>query len=164
MRHRSLIPLSQDHHHGLALALRCRKQSLGQIKPMGSEGLRLRADEFREFLVKQLIPHFRAEEEVLFPLMRTAVPGSVALLDDLLGDHEKFRRAATELVEDAGLSKLIFDLGDLLEVHIRREERELFPLFERQVEGAKADAAGEEIRRILGTPGDAKTIRMRVRE
>ena len=45
MRHPSLLLLSHDHHHGLALALRCRKQGLGQIKPMGAEGLRERAKE-----------------------------------------------------------------------------------------------------------------------
>ena len=149
MRHPSLIPLSHDHHHGLALALRCRKQALGQLKPMGTQGLRIRAEEFREFFDKQLTPHFRAEEEVLFPLMRRAVPESAAVIDELLREHEKFRQAAPGLDGDRGLSKLIFDLGDLLEIHIRREERELFPLFEQQVGSAEAEAVGEEIRKKL---------------
>ncbi len=151
MRHPSLIPLSHDHHHGLALALRCRKQALGQLKPMGAQGLKIRAEEFREFFDKQLIPHFRAEEEVLFPLMRRAVPGSATLLDELLRDHEKFRQAMPRFEAGTGLSKLIFDLGDLLESHIRREERELFPLFEQEVESTEAEAVGEEIRKTLTT-------------
>lgn len=154
MRHPSLTRLSHDHHHGLALALRCRKQSLGQLKPMGAEGLRLRAAEFREFFDKQLIPHFRAEEEVLFPLMRAAVPESAALLDDLLRDHETFRQGVQELAAGTGLSKLMFDLGDLLERHIRREERELFPLFEQHVESSEAEAAGEKIQTILASGAD----------
>jgi iron-sulfur cluster repair protein YtfE (RIC family) len=149
MRHPSLLSLSHDHHHGLALALRCRKQSLGQSKPTGAAGLRLRAEEFREFFDKQLIPHFRAEEEVLFPLMRAAVPQSAVLLDDLLRDHETFRQEVQKLTTGAGLSKLIFDLGDLLERHIRREERELFPLFEQHVESATAEAVGEKMKTIL---------------
>ena len=154
MRHPSLIALSHDHHHGLALALRCRKQALGQIKPMGAAGLRLRADEFREFFADQLIPHFRAEEEILFPAIRAAVPESAALLDELLGDHEAFRQGAQKLAAGSGLSKLIFDLGDLLERHIRREERELFPLFEQHVESAAAEAAGENISKILAKRKD----------
>jgi iron-sulfur cluster repair protein YtfE (RIC family) len=149
MRHPSLTPLSHDHHHGLALALRCRKQALGQLKPMGPGGLRLRAQEFREFFDKQLTPHFRAEEEVLFPFMRAAVPESAALLDDLARDHGAFRQAVQKLAAETGLSKLIFDLGDLLERHIRREERELFPLFEKHVEGSKAEIVGEKIKSIL---------------
>ena len=76
MRHPSLIPLSHDHHHGLALALRCRKQALGQLKPMGAAGLRERAAEFLEFYRSNLALHFRAEEEALFPPMRAVLPGS----------------------------------------------------------------------------------------
>jgi iron-sulfur cluster repair protein YtfE (RIC family) len=118
---------------------------------MGAEGLRLRADEFREFFAKQLVAHFRAEEAVLFPLMRAEVPISATLLDELLGDHETFRQALPQLGTGTGLSKLLFDLGDLLERHIRREERELFPLFEQHVETVKAEAVGEAIKKILAS-------------
>src|SRR6185503_4309767 len=78
MRHPSLLPLSHDHHHGLALALRCRKQALGQIKPMGAVGLKERADEVLSFFRNNLIAHFGAEEEFLFPFMRLNVAGSAA--------------------------------------------------------------------------------------
>ena len=149
MRHASLAPLSQDHHHGLALALRCRKQALGQIKPMGVEGLRERAKEFLAFYASNLVPHFRAEEEVLFPLLRSAVPESEQMIDELVQNHAEIRQAIPQLETGAGLAKLIFDLGDLLERHIRKEERELFPLFEQHVEGAKIESAGAEIKRIL---------------
>ena len=147
MRHASLVPLSQDHHHGLALALRCRKQSLGQIRPMGAEGLRERAKEFLAFYASNLIPHFRAEEEVLFPLLRSVVPGSGEMIDELVRNHAQIRAAIPQLEAGTGLAKLIFDLGDLLERHIRKEERELFPLFEQHVEGGKAETAGVEIKR-----------------
>jgi hemerythrin-like domain-containing protein len=149
MRHPSLIPLSQDHHHGLALALRCRKQALGQIKPMGGEGLRESAKEFLVFYQTHLVPHFRAEEEALFPLLRLAAPESEDMIDELVRDHEKIRHAIPQLEGEIGLAKLIFDLGDLLERHIRKEERELFPLFEQHVEGRQAEAVGEEIKTIL---------------
>jgi hemerythrin-like domain-containing protein len=149
MRHPSLILLSQDHHHGLALALRCRKQALGQIKPMGAEGLRERANEFVVFYGAHLAPHFRAEEEVLFPLLRSAVKGSEEMIDELVRDHGQIRQAIPTLEGETGLAKLIFDLGDLLERHIRKEERELFPLFELHVEARQAEAVGVEIKKIL---------------
>jgi hemerythrin-like domain-containing protein len=149
MRHASLIPLSQDHHHGLALALRCRKQALGQIKPMGAEGLRERAKEFVVFYRAHLVPHFRAEEEALFPLLRSAVPECQDMIAELVRDHRQIRQAIPQLEDGTGLAKLIFDLGDLLERHIRKEERDLFPLFEQHVEGRQAETVGEEIRRIL---------------
>jgi hemerythrin-like domain-containing protein len=149
MRHASLVPLSQDHHHGLALALRCRKQALGQIKPMGAEGLRERAKEFLAFYAINLVPHFRAEEEVLFPLLRSVVPESEGMIDELMRNHAQIRQATPQLEAGTGLAKLIFDLGDLLERHIRKEERELFPLFEQHVEGGMAEIAGVEIKNIL---------------
>src|SRR5882724_4225271 len=149
MRHASLVPLSQDHHHGLALALRCRKQSLGQIKPMGAEGLRERAKEFLAFYASNLVPHFRAEEEVLFPLLGSAVPESGEMIEELVRDHAQIRAAIPQLEGGTGLAKLIFDLGDLLERHIRKEERELFPLFVQHVKAAEAVAIGQELKKVL---------------
>ena len=153
MRHPSLVLLSHDHHHGLALALRCRKQALGQLKPIGAAGLRERAKEFVDFYRINLIAHFRAEEEILFPLTRAAVPDSAALLDELLDQHAQLRQAVPQLEAGSGLAKLIFDLGDLLERHIRKEERELFPLFEAHIDAVKADAVGVELKKILGEGG-----------
>jgi hemerythrin-like domain-containing protein len=149
MRHPSLVPLSHDHHHGLALALRCRKQSLGQLKPMGASGLRERAAELSTFYASNLVAHFRAEEEVLFPALRSAVPESGPIIDELVRDHREIRKRVPELAVGTGLAKTLFDLGDLLERHIRKEERELFPLFEEQLEKFEADAVGAEIKKNL---------------
>jgi hemerythrin-like domain-containing protein len=151
MRHPSLLALSHDHHHGLALALRCRKQALGQLKPMGVEGLRERAREFREFFATNLVNHFRAEEEVLFPPLGSRVPESGEIIDLLLREHEQIRSAMPHLQAERGLRKLIFDLGDLLERHIRKEERELFPLFEEHVDRFDAETLGQRIKTILAS-------------
>lgn len=149
MRHPSLIPLTHDHHHGLALALRCRKQALGQLRPMGAQGLKERAEEVKSFVESNLRAHFRAEEEVLFPLMLSLVPQSQRLIEELLKEHEQIRDGVGRLEENAGLAKLLFDLGDLLERHIRREERELFSLFERYVTAAEAESMGREMEKFL---------------
>lgn len=149
MRHPSLIPLSHDHHHGLALALRCRKQALGQLKPMGAAGLRERAAEFIQFYRRNLAAHFRAEEEALFPPMRAALPDIGSLLDELTREHGALRQGATQLEAGIGLAKLVFDLGDLLERHIRKEERELFPLFEKHADGLNAEAVGAALKDML---------------
>jgi len=149
MRHPSLISLSQDHHHGLALALRCRKQALGQLKPMGAKGLKERAVEVREFFTNHLVAHFRAEEEALFPKLVEFVPESAAIVDQLVREHHQLRDGVAQLDTDAGLGKLVFDFGDLLERHIRKEERELFPLFDQHVGATGAETVGDEIKKIL---------------
>lgn len=148
-RHPGLIPLSHDHHHALALALRCRKQALGQIKPTGAEGLRLRASEFLSFFATELSSHFEAEEKILFPAMSVHVPDSEQLVAELVRDHETLRSATAELKSTRRLGKVIFDLGDLLERHIRREERELFPLFEQHAAAMKTDTIAETLTNFL---------------
>jgi hemerythrin-like domain-containing protein len=151
MRHRSLILLSHDHHHGLALALRCRKQALGQVKPVGIEGLKERAEEFKRFVSDNLERHFRAEEEILFPLIRSLAPESQPMIDELLRGHEQIREYSDRLEEDKAIARLLFDVGDLLERHIRLEERELFPLFEVRAAAAETQRIEEEIKRIFET-------------
>ena len=153
MRHPSLTLLSHDHHHGLALALRCRRQALGQIKPMGAQGLKERVKEYRDFFAQNLVPHFQAEEEILFPLIRARAAESHSLIDELLKDHEQLRKWEERLEEDKGLAKVLFDLGDLLERHIRREEREFFPIFENLAAQVDAERIGKEIKEILETRG-----------
>ena len=153
MRHPSLTLLSHDHHHGLALALRCRRQALGQIKPMGAQGLKERVKEYKDFFAQNLVPHFQAEEEILFPLIRARAAGSHSLIDELLKDHEQLRKWEGCLEEDKGPAKVLFDLGDLLERHIRREEREFFPIFENLAAQVDAERIGKEIKEILETRG-----------
>jgi hemerythrin-like domain-containing protein len=53
------------------------------------------------------------------------------------------------LESTTGLGKVMFDLGDLLERHIRREERELFPLFEQHAAVIEADAIAETVTHFL---------------
>jgi hemerythrin-like domain-containing protein len=53
------------------------------------------------------------------------------------------------LVELPALLVGEWHLGDLLERHIRREEHELFPLFESHVPAVQAEEAKERIEEIL---------------
>ena len=103
----------------------------------------------KNFVEADLQTHFRAEEEVLFPLVRSVIPQSQLLIEELLKEHRQIRHGADRLEESSGLAKLLFDLGDLLEHHIRREERELFSLFERHVPQAEAESMRREMEKIL---------------
>ena len=116
---------------------------------MGARGLKERAREVKTFVETNLGPHFQAEEEVLFPLMRSLVPESQPILESLLREHIHIRESVARLAEDSNLGKELFDLGDLLERHIRTEERELFPLYESRVTTAEAEKLKPEIERIL---------------
>ena len=62
----------------------------------------------------------------------------------MLGEHEELRGLAAALREEAAGGKAsgetMAQLADLLDSHVRREERELFPLIERTVPDAELRA------------------------
>jgi iron-sulfur cluster repair protein YtfE (RIC family) len=109
----------------------------------------LRAGEFLTLFAAELRSHFEAEEEILFPKMSLHVPESEELITDLMRDHESLRLTIPKLQATVGLGKVIFDLGDLLERHIRREERELFPLFEQHAAVIGGDEIAEKLINFL---------------
>jgi len=116
---------------------------------------RSRADDTLAFFAEHLAAHFRAEEEALFPFLRPRLadqPERLALLDGLVADHRELeaRRDAVATAEGDALVPALTALADLLETHVRREERELFEHFPDGVPAADAQALGDAIRRLLG--------------
>jgi len=92
----------------------------------------------------------RSPEEAM-----AALPEIGLVIDELIRDHAALRQAVLQLDTGVRLAKLVFDLGDLLERHIRKEERELFPLFERHIERLPAESIGASLEKILAG-GDAR--------
>ena len=114
---------------------------------------REKAAQAAQFFATDLTTHFRAEEGALFPAMRDFV-GATKLINELVSEHRKLE-ALAERLRAPDAAKLVGTLGefaDLLEAHIRKEERELFPLYERLV---SADVAAEVGRAVKGIIGDA---------
>lgn len=128
--------------------MRCRKHALGQLDPGDVASLQACAAEASRFFGESLTRHFEAEETVLFPLM-AEYPESRELVARLQGEHREFHDLVARAGDPRGLRKFLFDFGDLLERHIRSEERGLFPAFEKLVPPEAADRAGRELRRIL---------------
>ena len=71
------------------------------------------------------------------------------LVAQLESEHREFRTLVALLADPGGLRKSLFDFGDLLEQHIRSEERRLFAAFEIHVPAPDAERAGREIKRLL---------------
>jgi iron-sulfur cluster repair protein YtfE (RIC family) len=149
-RHPSLIPLSHDHHHGLVLAFRLREGLPRNRKPFDRP--HEQAEDTVRFFHDNLVIHFQAEEEMLFPAIRLHVPQAIALLDTLIAEHATMRNSVEQLSrivpDDPSLPLFLKSFGDVLERHIRSEERELFPLYEAHVPEAEAARLGVEIARL----------------
>ncbi|MCI0485379.1 MAG: hemerythrin domain-containing protein [Blastocatellia bacterium] len=148
-RHTSLIPLSREHQYGLLLCLRIHRGV-----PLHKEDeawIRQKADDAIRFFEGDLVPHFKAEEEILFPAMQS-YPGASRLIEELLADHRKIERLIERLRQGDGsnLGDVLSELADTLEAHIRKEERRLFPIYEEHVTARTAREVEQKILRLVG--------------
>jgi len=148
-RHESLVPLSREHHYGLMLCLRIHRG----LPLHGSDETWVREKAFQaaQFFATDLVAHFKAEEESLFPVVR-GFAGASELLNELLSEHRELERIAERLggSEAADLMCALGEFADLLEAHIRKEERDLFPLYEKQVGAELAAKVGRAVKSVIG--------------
>ena len=123
-RHPALHTLSHDHHQGLILAQQLKKGA-PQYKGMPStlEGKR---DYALSFYKNELVQHFKDEEEILFPLVKNKNIDLDTMISEIISEHRKMESLVKELENTANLEDLLDELGQLLEKHIRKEERDLF--------------------------------------
>jgi iron-sulfur cluster repair protein YtfE (RIC family) len=125
-RHRTLVPLSHDHHHALVEARRLRCAAEGP-------GSSTAASAFLRFFASETVGHFRTEEELLFPAVVDFPEAREPIVQALL-EHQRIRARAAllrdRLDDRRALADTMRELGALLAAHVRHEERRLFPLIE----------------------------------
>lgn len=128
-RHEALVQLSRDHHFGLLL---CWKLKEGLKREVSVE----RMEKYISlFYVQNLKPHFAEEEETIFKVLGEEHP----LIKEAISQHRTFRK----MIEDGFKSpEEVETFRALLELHIRTEEREIFPEIEKQ-------ATDEQLENIL---------------
>ena len=145
-RHPALIPLSRDHHAGLVQASRLRRAAAE-----GDASARLAAArDFLEFFRSEERLHLRDEEEALFPLLLRHVRSQPAPLREARVQHvqlEGFARKLDIAVAAGSVDRAtLAAAGELLEAHIRLEERQLFPLIEELVPDDELSRLGLAVR------------------
>jgi len=130
-RHPSLVPLSRDHHEGLILAIRLQQREKALLR-MWSHDAEYQSRAIVDFYESDLANHFDAEEQVLFPFIDRHVPSAVPLKNELIAEHREFAQYVEGFRHPSPdtLEARLREFGEKLELHIRKEDRKLFPLFE----------------------------------
>jgi iron-sulfur cluster repair protein YtfE (RIC family) len=149
-RHESLIPLSREHHYGLLVCLRIHR---GIEKHQANViWLTERAEKIIRFFESDLKTHFEAEERIVFPAM-SGIEDTKATIDQLISEHRNLERLVQGLrkARELQLAPLLREFADLLEAHIRAEERVLFPRYERFVSPELARQVGICVLEVTGT-------------
>ncbi|HLO79651.1 MAG TPA: hemerythrin domain-containing protein [Chitinophagaceae bacterium] len=112
-RHNSLQPLSREHHHTLLLVWKIRKAIKDHVALE-------RVDQYVSWFYQQyVLPHFEMEEKFIYPVLGE----EHELIVQALNEHKKLKG----YFEAKGKDEIAYaELADLLEKHIRFEERTLF--------------------------------------
>lgn len=153
-RHPSLVPLSHDHREALGLAFFLHNPAPpGRVTVMTPASTpETRRARLLAFYDDQLPTHFRAEEEALFPALTTRSP----LVAVLRAEHRRLEALRADVAAargDEAIDRALVAFADLLEEHVRREERELFAFFPEGLSDDEAGRIGAAIAAVLATRG-----------
>lgn len=118
-RSEQLAPLSREHHDGLLFVWKIRQ---GMKNDTGIDKLRSYALWYWKEHIK---PHFYQEEKILLPFL----PGDHPLVQQMKREHEQIRELVLTIDQEAEKELLVI-LCDLVDKHIRFEERQLFGFIE----------------------------------
>jgi hemerythrin-like domain-containing protein len=152
-RSNELRPLSAEHHQALLVAFQLKKSLEGHPEAAGAPrelpGLLSLARRFEEQVLR---PHVKAEEELLSPHLGAADARRLAFEHAELGRLLEAARHATMAAQRTALAAF----ADLLERHVRWEERELFPAAEVGFAAEVLASIGSDLERRLVLAGNGK--------
>lgn len=115
-RNPAIVRFSRDHHFGLLLVWKIRE---GFRRSVEAERI---SKYVTKFFDNELVPHFRDEEENLF----ARLPENDKMRLQAEFDHKRLNELVECLRNDGKDEFKLGEFADLLEKHIRFEERELF--------------------------------------
>jgi len=86
--------------------------------------------------------HLRLEEKALYPVCERLFGGRESAMVVLRADHEAIEKAIDRLAPGTlareGIEDRLIDLAGILDAHLSREERVLFPLASSRMSGAES--------------------------
>lgn len=135
-------PLREEHKE-LFPHIEKLKETADSVGESSSENLGLAIDEAYTFLRHDLIPHAKAEEEALYPVVERVIGGQQATAT-MSRDHVEVARLTRELghqrsqlasasggfVQAKELRRILYGLYVLVKVHFAKEEEIYLPLME----------------------------------
>jgi hypothetical protein len=145
-RRRELKPLSSEHEQALLVAFQLKKGVAGHGESAGAPkdlpGLLALA---RRYESSVFTPHARAEEELFAKLLPASDLVRLEAEHADLHRHIELAREGNEQETRSSLARF----ADLLERHVRWEEREILPAVEAKLDEAALASIGHELEKRL---------------
>ena len=150
LRDRSLIPLSHQHQHGLALCVMIER---GLAEDRSAETIAKLARRVADTFELELRNHFDVEERILFPAIRETL-GLSPQVDGLVADHRRLEGLVARIAATEGEKRAdaLLEFAGALSRHIRVEERELFEDIQQRLPRESLEELGRAI--------DAEVVRI----
>lgn len=143
LRDKSLIPLSHQHQHALALCVRIERAELRE-----GDDLRGWKAEINRHFAEEIKIHFAAEENVLFPVARQFASLQL-LVEELIADHAALRESFSRCQKQELSAQEISAFAKRLAEHIRKEERQLFEGLQQSLTEKELATLGEQLELAL---------------
>jgi hemerythrin-like domain-containing protein len=137
-RHPQLHPLSRQHHNGLLASLLLKK---GLAKNADGQVM---SDFIQNFWQQDLKEHFENEEQFLLPALTNSTFDQ-KLSERLLDEHKILRNYIHQLQNNFSDKRMIEVFANLLEQHIRFEERIYFPEAEKVLTEEQLEEIGKHL-------------------
>ncbi len=143
LRDKSLVPLSRQHQHALALCVR-----IERAMPIDDAKLADWQAEIAQQFEAEIKVHFAAEEQIVFPAVR-AFGDLNSLVEDLLADHQWLRACFAKAEARQSSQEELLAFARRLSKHIRKEERQLFERLQELMPPAEMATLGQQLDRAL---------------
>lgn len=134
-RNENIVKLSKEHHFSLLFCWKIRKG----IKMETPAARIIKYVEY--FKTNFLNPHFKEEEKILFAALKDKP------VEKAIKQHKEINILVSKLSKntDANQAEQLEKLADLVDDHVRYEERQLFPHIEKTLKPAQLEAIGEQL-------------------
>lgn len=134
-RNENIVKLSKEHHFSLLFCWKIRKGIKMEIPAA-------RIIKYVEyFKVNFLHPHFEEEEKILFAALKDKP------VEKAIKQHKEINSLVSRLSKntDANQAEQLEKLADLVDDHVRYEERQLFPHIEKTLKLGQLEAIGKQL-------------------
>ena len=143
LRDKSLVPLSRQHQHALALCVR-----IERAMPIDDTKLADWQAEVAQQFEAEIKVHLAAEEQIVFPAAR-AFGELNPLIEDLLADHQWLRACFAKAEARQGSQDELLAFARRLSEHIRKEERHLFERLQELMPQSEMTTLGQQLDQAL---------------
>jgi len=150
LRDKSLIPFSHQHQHALALCVRIGRAL--KAGPLDEQEIARWQAEIERIFTTEILFHFAAEEEILFPPASRFKPLQL-LIEGLVRQHTTLRNYANSAKARQLDARQLLVFANTLSNHVRAEECQLFEGCQKMMTADELTLIGSQIEEFFRSRG-----------